>query len=191
MNILMINSSPQKNGNTAKLLRQIQENITEQHLVEWIDISDLSIKSCTGCLRCRPDKECALPLDDAQIIGGKISNASVLIIGTPTYWGNMTGALKNLLDRNVTTFEDFSKGKLSKPRQKGKRAIIVITSAAPWPINLLPSQSSGAIRALKTVLKSGGYRITGIINYAGASVKKEIPSKVLKQAMRIGGALWQ
>jgi multimeric flavodoxin WrbA len=189
MNILILNSSPRKSGNTAKILRQIEANIAKEHCIEWIDISDLSVKPCMGCLGCRPNKECTLPLDDAQIVGRKILQADVVIIGTPTYWGNMTGTLKNLLDRNVTTFEDFSKGKFPIPRQKGKQGIIVTTSGAPWPMNQLPSQSRGTIRAVKIVLKNGGFQITGIINYGGTAFHKEIPSKVLQKATRIARTL--
>ena len=137
-----------------------------------------------GCLRCRPNKECVLNEDDAQIMGRKIDKADVLIIGTPTYWGNMTAILKNLFDRNVTTFEDFSKGKFSKPRQKGKKAIIVATAASPWPFN-----GKGAVKSIQEVLHGGAYRIIGIINYGGTALQTEIPPKVLQKAKRMGSLL--
>jgi multimeric flavodoxin WrbA len=182
MNILFLNGSPRKNGNTVKILRKIEEGISKEHSVEWIDVVNLSIKPCFGCLRCRPNKECALTEDDAQITGRKINEADALIIGTPNYWGNMTGTLKNLFDRNVTTFEDFSKG--LKPRQKGKKAIIVATSAAPWPLN-----GNGTVKSVKKVLQGGAYRITGIINYGGTALQREIPLKVLQKARRMGSSL--
>ncbi len=68
--------------------------------------------------------------------------------------------------------------RIPKPRLKGKRAILVVNSASPYPYNLLPSQSRGTIRALKTVLKSGGIRIEKILNVADAynfDKKKEKP----------------
>ena len=189
MKVLFLNCSPRKNGNTAGILRQIEANIAKNHAVEWVDVNNLAIKPCTGCLRCRPDRECALPEDDAQRIGRIISQADVLIVGTPTYWGNMTGALKNLFDRSVTVFEYSQAGSFPKPRQKGKKAVIVTTSGAPWPYNQLSSQSRGTIRAIKTVLKNGGYRITGIINYGGATTPEKIPVPVLQRAQKIGGRL--
>jgi hypothetical protein len=101
----------------------------------------------------------------------------------------MTGPLKNLFDRSITVFEDFSKGIFAKPRQKGKRAIIVTTCGSPWPLKYLPSQSGGTIRAIKTVLHKGGYCIGGIINYGGVALRKEIPLKVLRKANRMGKSL--
>lgn len=184
MKILILNGSPRKNGSTASILKQIAEGIAKEHKIEWIDTFELSVKPCTGCLCCRPNKECAQTGDDAQITGRKINEADVLIVGTPVYWGNMTGTLKNLFDRNVTTFEDFSKGMFPTPCQKGKKAIIVATSAAPWPFN-----GKGAVNAIKKVLQGGAYRITGIINYGGAALQKELPIKVLKKAKKIGVSL--
>jgi multimeric flavodoxin WrbA len=184
MNILILNGSPRKNGNTVKILKQIEAGIGKEHSIDWSDVVDLAIKPCMGCLRCRPNKECALSEDDAQILGRKISAADVLIIGTPTYWGSMTGILKNLFDRNVTTFEDFSKGRFPKPRQKGKKAVIVATTGAPWPFN-----GKGAVKSIQKVLQGGAYRIAGIINYGGTALQSEISPKVLKKAKKMGCSL--
>jgi Multimeric flavodoxin WrbA len=184
MKILILNASPRKEGNTARILKKIAEGIVKEHAVDWVDVVRLSIKPCMGCFRCRPNKECALSEDDAQMIGRKINKADVLIVGTPVYWGNMAGTLKNFFDRNVTTFEDFSTGRFPKPCQKGKRAVIVAASAAPWPFN-----GKGAIKSVKRVLRGGGYRITGIINYGGTALHKEIPPKVLRKAKKLGNSL--
>ena len=91
-----------------------------------------------------------------HIVGRKIQAADALVIGCPTYWGNMTGPLKLLFDRIVPILEYVSTegGSSPKPRQKDKKAIIVIASSAPWPFNLLSSQSRGTIHAIKTVLNS-------------------------------------
>jgi multimeric flavodoxin WrbA len=188
MNILILNGSPRKNGNTVKILRQIEDGIAKEHSVVWIDVIDLTIKPCIGCLRCRPNQECVLAKDDAYIVRQKINEADMLVIGTPTYWGNMSGPLKNLFDRSVTLFEDFSKGRFAKPGQKGKRAIIVTACGAPWPFNQLSSQGRGTIRSIKTVLHSGGYRISGIINYGGTALRREIPGRVLQTAKKMGRA---
>ncbi len=184
MKVLVLNGSPRKDGSTAKLLKQVVEGIAKEHTVDWIDVYNLSVKPCAGCFRCRPNKECALSEDDAQIIGRQINEADVLIVGTPVYWGNMSGTLKNLFDRNVTTFEDFSQGRFPKPRQKGKRAVIVSASAAPWPVN-----GKGAVNSVKKVLQGGAYRIIGIINYGGTAMRKEISARVLQKAKKMGSSL--
>lgn len=183
--ILILNASPKKNGNTARVLQFLHHGISG-HDVEWIHAYDLSVTPCLGCFQCRPDRECVLPEDDAQRIGRKIDGTDLLIIGTPNYWGNMSGPLKTLFDRWVTVIETFAAGPYPKPRLHGKKAIIVTTSGSPWPLNLLPSQSAGTVRAVKTILTKGGFGIAGIINFGGAKPAAEIPVKIQRLAEQLG-----
>ena len=60
--ILMLNSSPRKTGVTATLLTIVAAEARSAGAdVEWVDVNDLSIRPCIGCLKCRPDKKCILP----------------------------------------------------------------------------------------------------------------------------------
>jgi NAD(P)H-dependent FMN reductase len=191
MTILILNASPRKRGVTTSILRAIAEGAVvegavREHEIEWVDVNRLSIRPCTGCLKCRPDGECVLPRDDAHRVGVLIETSDFLVVGTPTYWGNMTGPLKLLFDRNVPRFEYVGEGLLSRPRQRGKGAILVVASAAPWPFNLLPSQSRGAVRAVRTVLRAGGYRIVKRINVANANKFDRVGERILRKAERLG-----
>lgn len=185
MKILILNGSPKNNGSTAKILKAIGQGISKTHHVQWVDVNDLNMKSCTGCMQCRPDKNCILPEDDAHRVGQLIAEADALIVGTPTYWGNITGQLKILFDRSVPIFE-YIDGLKIKPVQQGKKALIVVTSAAPFPFNLLNSQSRGAVKSLKTILKSGGYRISRIFNISGTTNFDKRSDELLNKAKRIG-----
>jgi len=192
MRVLIINASPRKKGIISTLINEMSSSIKSIHSVEVVRIQDLHIKPCIGCMQCRPDKMCILPQDDAHIVAEKIKNADVLIIGSPVYWGNMPGTLKIFFDRNVPLFE-YCEAKairyIPKPRLKGKKAIIIVSSAAPFPYNLLPSQSRGTIRSIKTVLKAGGVKIISVVNVADSynfDKKKEFyVNKVKKLASSI------
>lgn len=167
MNVLIMNASPRKKGVTSTLLAEVEATISPTHNTEVVQIQKLSIKPCIGCLKCRPDKTCILPRDDGHILAEKIREADLLIIGSPVYWGNMPGTLKIFFDRNVPLFE-YCEAKaikyIPKPQLKGKRAILIVSGGSPFPFSLLPSQSRGTIRSLKTVLKSGGVKITHVLN---------------------------
>ncbi len=128
-----------------------------------------------GCEHCRPNKRCILPADDAHHIAQLIEESDVLILGSPTYWGNITGPMKTLFDRCVPTFEYIDGHGVPKKMQKGKTSLIVTASHAPAIYNQLPNQSRRTIRAMKTVPKAGGYRIKGVINVAdsGRFVQKK------------------
>jgi putative NADPH-quinone reductase len=188
MSVLVLNGSPHKKGSTATILRSVAHGVSVTHEVIWVDVYDLEIKPCRGCLRCRPDGECVLPEDDGQRLGRQMGEADALVVGTPTHWGNMSAPLKTLLDRNVPVFEYVGEG-LPKPMQKGKLAVIVTASRAPWPYNLLPSQGRGAIRAVRTVLRAGGYRIVGTINVPNVGPGRAVPARALARAERLGRRL--
>jgi NAD(P)H-dependent FMN reductase len=187
--ILILNGSPRKTGVTTTLLRIMAEEARSAGAeVEWVDVNSLSIKPCIGCLRCRPDKGCILPRDDAHRIGELIVRCSGLVVGTPTYWGNMTGQLKLLFDRNVTIFEHYVlyTWRFPKPKHKGKKAAIVTASLAPFPFNQFPSQSRGALRAVKTVLNAGGFDIRAQINVPLPPHPTQIGERWLAKARKLG-----
>ena len=142
-------------------------------------------------MKCRPDGDCVLPEDDGHIVGRKIRNADGLIVGTPTHWGNMNSQLKIVFDRNVPVFMGEKPNGLPIPRQKGKRAAIVTACTTPWPFNFILPESRGAIRAVREVLNSGGYKIVGTITKPGTKKSKEISSSLTAKAKRLGKKLIQ
>lgn len=177
MKALLLNGGPRKNGVVSQVLDHMADHLEKTMTVEYIYLYEKKIAPCIGCLKCRPDRSCVLPHDDAHVIAGLIGEADLLIVGTPTYWGNMTGPLKTLFDRCVPTFEYIDGFKIRK-MQKGKNALIVTASSAPYPYNQLLSQSRGAVRSIKTVLRAGGYKILKTSNVALASEFDKKKSKV-------------
>jgi len=167
MRILILNGSPRRKGVTSTLLAELAAAIDGKHEVDIVRIHDLHMKPCIGCLKCRPDRACILPRDDAHSLAEAVRKADLLVIASPVYWGNMPGPLKVFFDRNVTLFEyceaDRPARSFPKPRLKGKAAIIIVCVGSPFPFSLLPSQCGGTIRSLKTILKAGGIKIISVL----------------------------
>jgi len=187
--ILVLNSSPRKTGVTSSLLRIVAEEARSAGAeVEWVDVNSLSIRPCIGCLKCRPDKKCILPKDDAHRIGELLERCSALVVATPTYWGNMPGPLKLLFDRNVPVLEYYElyTWRFPRPRHKGKPAAIITASLSPFPFNYLPSQGSGAIRAVKLVLNAAGFDVRRQINVPMTRNVAHIGERWLAKAGRLG-----
>jgi len=133
-----------------------------------------------------------LPRDDSHILAEKIRESDFLIFGSPVYWGNMPGTLKIFFDRNVPLFE-YCEAKaikyVPKPQLKGKKAILIVSGGAPFPFNLLPSQSRGTIRSLKTVLKAGGIKIASVLNVPDTYNFERKKQRYLKKAKRLASSL--
>lgn len=191
MNILFLNASPRKESWTAAAMRVIAEYIGSGHTVEWIDVNSLSLKPCVSCLKCRPDRECVLPPDDGHRIAAKIRRADALVIGSPTYFGNITGPLKTLIDRSLTAFEEIAASGLEMPvpLHRGKKAAILTSCGIPAPMSASPDHGGGALRAMEVAVNAGGYQLAARIIIDGAAMLSELPEAVLEQARGAAGAL--
>ncbi len=192
MNVLIIHASPRRKGVTSTLLSEIEASINSAHKIETVRIYDLEMKPCIGCMKCRPDQKCILPRDDANVLAEKVRWSDFIIIGCPVYWGNMPGSLKLFFDRNVPLFE-YAEAKairyIPKPQLRGKRAGLVVSCVAPFPYNLLRSQSRGTIGALKTILKAAGVRIDWVINVSDSYNFEKKKERYLKKARRLAALI--
>jgi len=191
MKILFLNASPRIKSYTAMTMRLIKENIRSDHTVEWVDVNSLNIKPCQSCLKCRPNKECILPLDDGHKVAKMIYDADALVIGSPTYFGNITGPLKTLIDRSLTAFEEIDANGLEMPIpiHKGQKAAIITACNIPAPMSSLPTQGAGALSAMQVAINAGGYDLVGSIMIDGAAALSELPEKIMDKAKNIAIAL--
>jgi len=104
MNIIAINGSPRKNGNTAILLKKALEGADSKGAqTELIDLYDLNYKGCISCFACKRKGgksygKCAVK-DDLSAIFEKIEKADALILGSPIYFGEITGEMRSFLER--------------------------------------------------------------------------------------------
>lgn len=191
MKILFLNASPRKKSYTAMAMHLIKEHICSGHTIDWVDVNFLNIKPCQSCLTCRPKNECILSPDDGHKVAKMIYDADALVIGSPTYFGNITGPLKTLIDRSLTAFEEIAANGLEMPIpiHKGQKAAIITACNIPAPMSSLPTQGAGALSAMQVAINAGGYDLVGSIIIDGAAALKELPEEVKDKAKSIAMAL--
>jgi hypothetical protein len=102
-----------------------------------------------------------------------------------------TGPLRTLIDRSLTALEEIAASGLEMPipLHKGKKAAMVTACNTPEPICDLPNQGAGALAAIETTLKAGGYDIVGSIIVSGAAALDDLPQVVKEKAKEIAKAL--
>jgi len=101
MKVIAFNGSPKKQGNTKRALEIVTEEIAKSGIeTEIIDLGGLDLKPCTACGACKKNKDrrCVLK-DDLNPILAKMFEADGFLIGSPTYFGNVTPQAKALIDR--------------------------------------------------------------------------------------------
>ena len=98
MNIIAICGSPRR-GNTEFVLKRILTKAEELgSSVELVLLREKRIEFCNGCLSCDSTGKCNIR-DDMQIIYPKLEEADLIIFGSPNYFSNMSGMMKNFVDR--------------------------------------------------------------------------------------------
>ena len=112
--VLAVVGSPRK-GNTCNLVKMIIDSIAEKRDVEaeLVHLADFEIRHCSGCSDfCEETGQCCIE-DGMQSLYPKMKGADVIIIGTPTYYWNVTGLLKSFIDRTNPLYNTKSlKGKM-------------------------------------------------------------------------------
>lgn len=99
MNILAINGSPRRGGNTDILLAAFLEGAgTAGAKSEIIEASRLSIKPCSECLACYEKGICIIK-DDMERVYGRILSADAIVLASPIFFYGVTGWVKALIDR--------------------------------------------------------------------------------------------
>ena len=102
-NLIAINGSPRRNGNTAQLLQQAMQGAQDAGAtVEIVNLYALNFKGCTSCFACklknRQHGSCAMK-DDLSPVLDKIKAADAIIFGSPIYFMNFSAGMIALTER--------------------------------------------------------------------------------------------
>ena len=102
MKVVMFNGSPRKNGVTNTALKIVMKELENQGLeVELIWMGMDRLSGCNGCYEClrTKDKKCVIKTDKMNEYIEKIIESDGVIIGSPTYFANISSRIKALIDR--------------------------------------------------------------------------------------------
>ena len=121
MKILAICGSPRK-GNCETMIMEAAEGArTAGARVDVVLLRKLKFSGCCGMDQCYHKAKCLLS-DDLTPILEKISKCDALILASPSYFNNVSGLMKNFIDRT----NPYCKNK----KWKGKKAAIIVVGGA-------------------------------------------------------------
>jgi len=107
MKVLGLSGSMRKEGNTAVLVNAVLERCSTAGIkTEFVSLAGKKIHPCLGCEKCREKKWCVIENDDWEKIIDKVLGCDVLVIGSPTYYYDVCGQLKNFIDRTYSLYHD-------------------------------------------------------------------------------------
>jgi multimeric flavodoxin WrbA len=102
MRVVAINGSAHKGGNTAILLRYVLKELEKEGIAtELIELSGMMIPGCRACHACSKLKNhhCSQTKDACNELIDKMEAADGILLGSPTYFSNISPEISALMDR--------------------------------------------------------------------------------------------
>ena len=109
-NILIISSSPRKNGNSQMLCEQFKRGAEEKgHMVTLVRLMEKIIGFCRACDGCmRNGGTCVLNDDMAEVLK-LFQEADVIVLATPVYFYGISAQMKTFIDRTYPICQHLGK----------------------------------------------------------------------------------
>ena len=124
MNVLILNGSPRKKGNTSHALQAIADGLAPRHSVESLNVYDYTFRPCRNCDACKRNGGNCIQADDTVKIINKVTDADLVIFGSPVYWWGISAQLKDVVDKF------YSRDGESAPTLRGKKKIGIVACGA-------------------------------------------------------------
>jgi multimeric flavodoxin WrbA len=102
MKVVAFNGSARKDGNTAILIGHVFRELAKEEIeTELVQLSGSRIHGCIACMKCFENKDrcCSVKDDIANDCIEKMLQADGIILGSPTYFANVSTEMKALIDR--------------------------------------------------------------------------------------------
>ena len=181
--ILIVTSSPRKNGNSTLLALRAAEGVKAGGSdAEIVPLGNMKIAPCTACDACRvnPDAGCIIN-DDMQPLYHKIRDADGVIFATPVYWFNVSAQMKSFIDRTYATYND------GVYAFTGKDVGVIITYEDE---DVFVSGGINALRSFKDIFAYVRANLVGMV-YGSANKAGEVQGneRLLKKAYELGSKM--
>ena len=102
MKAIAINGSPRQGGNTEAMLKKVLEQLeTAGWSTEYVQVGGKPVRGCLACMKCveKRNGRCIIESDVVNDCLEKMYTADAIILGSPTYFADVTSELKALIDR--------------------------------------------------------------------------------------------
>ena len=177
MNILVVNGSPRKGGNTELLLDAMIAGAEEAGAaISNVRLRTLNVSPCRACDACKKTGKC-IQKDDMHYLISKMEESDIWILGTPIYWWGPTAQLKAFIDRWYGVERDIFK--------KRKIALVVPFESSN------PKTAQHVLGMFEDIFAYLGVEQVGTLLVPGVVDRGEVETKpnFLEEARELGRSL--
>lgn len=173
MKILGIAGCYKKDGITVQMLDQVLDSVSSENEVEKVFLADLTITLDSVALD--------------QLVT-KLQKADVWILAAPTYWGTLSGVMKNFLDclrQHIVRIDQ--QGDMHPTKSFSNKHYILLTNcyAKTWE-NLFSGVTDSALRVMDKVMSTAGLIKLGEVVQTDTYFLKELSAKKKAELAKLG-----
>lgn len=181
-NIVILNGSPRKGGNTALLCDAFTSGAESSgHSITRFDLQTMNIHGCIGCMK--GGKDLASPCvqkDDMDAIYPAYREADIVVLASPMYYWSFTSQLKTAFDRLFAVAE--TDANCQNPR---KDCILLMAAEGDSESNWKP-----ALDYYHALVGHLGWKDCGTVLAGGVMNAGDIQGKPsLDEATKLGASL--
>ena len=119
--IMIIDGGPRRNMNTAAMLARFADGATQAGVeVKTVRLYDMAYKGCISCLACKikgkASNVCKFK-DALTPILEEIAQADGLVLGSPIYFGDVTGQMRTFLERLAFPWLSYNDYSMTAPKK--------------------------------------------------------------------------
>ena len=172
------------------LVQQALDAIASKEVeTELIFLGDYNIRGCTGCEGCKNTYKCVI-MDDMQKIYPLIMNSDAIVLGSPTYFYNITADMKAFIERlycfQVFAEDDRSVWSSINEALGGKYAVVIAICEQNDEKDM-----GFTAEAMSKPLEGLGYRVVETVKILKLFKKEDVLQNqdALEQVKRAGNKL--
>ena len=145
--IIIIDGGPRKNFNTASMLQKFADgasSVSEDVEVKTVRLYGLDYKGCMSCMACKikgkASNVCKFR-DALTPVLEDIADADGLVLGSPIYFGDVTGQMRTFLERLAFPWLSYNDYSMTAP----KRMLVVLVETMNGTPEMNNSQGYGSM----------------------------------------------
>lgn len=120
---MIIDGGPRKTFNTASMLQKFAEgasSVSDEIEVKTVRLYDLDYKGCMSCMACKIKGKASsiCKFKDALTpVLEEIAEADGLVLGSPIYFGDVTGRMRTFLERLAFPWLSYNDYSITAPKR--------------------------------------------------------------------------
>jgi multimeric flavodoxin WrbA len=185
MPVMTILGSPRRQGNTARVLGWVEEQLQAAgHQIDAANMLDYEVHGCGECLACKKGtvKLCSID-DDAIALLRRMVAADLVLIAAPVFCWGFPAQIKGLIDRTFCLM-DFDKARPGAPRLHDKPMALLLTGGGEEADN-----ADLVVRGFQHLVEYLKGRMVGHLFIAGCTKPEKMADDVKGLAVQFATTL--